>query len=229
MIAVGIVLAAAICLLWFRKQKNRPRAGEAAIPTDSEKVGSDSPDKQIDAVGTSGVPGLSCPAGAPEFATIQKKPWMLADLLRGLLILLSLVAAGVLALILLPQPALDSVVQDLQARHQVDNPEKIAFLYLGDEIANNQMYIRGVVRNITALPIENLDAIVRFYGHDRILLETTLVRMSKAVIGPGEIAQFALVYPNYRNEFASYSIEFKLRQGLIVPYKDMRAMRARSE
>ncbi len=49
--------------------------------------------------------------------------------------------------------------------------------------------------------------------------------MSKEIISPGEIAQFALVYPDYKQEFGSYSVEFKLRQGTVLPYKDMRARR----
>ena len=79
--------------------------------------------------------------------------------------------------------------------------------------SNSQFHIRGVVRNITASPIEQLDAVVRFYAQDRSLLETIIVRMDKETIGPNEIAQFELVYPNDRLEFAGYSTEFKLRQG----------------
>ena len=101
-------------------------------------------------------------------------------------------------------------------------PEKIAFLYLGDEVKGTEFQIRGVVRNISPVPIEQLDAAVRFYAHDGTILETTVVRMSKETIAPDEIAQFELVYPNYRMEFAKYSVEFKLREGALVPYKDMR-------
>ena len=65
---------------------------------------------------------------------------------------------------------------------------------------------------------------MRFYTQDRSLLETTIVRMDKETIGPNEIAQFELVYPNDRLEFAGYSTEFKLRQGELVPYKDLRKL-----
>ena len=60
-------------------------------------------------------------------------------------------------------------------------------------------------------------------------METTVVRMSKETIAPDEVAQFELVYPNYRSEFASYSVEFKLRQGAIVRYKDMRGTRTQAK
>ncbi|MBN1568926.1 MAG: hypothetical protein JXA73_13840 [Acidobacteria bacterium] len=192
-------------------------AEEPILPTDPDKSESPTPAERASA------------SEAPEFTILQRRPWMIADLVRVFLILLSLAAAGVLVLIFMPQTALDTIVQDLQARHQVASPEQIAFLYLGDEIADNAMHIRGVVRNITAVPIEQLDALVRFYSYDRILLETTVVRMSKETIGPGEIAQFELVYPNYQNEFAGYSIEFKLRQGSLVPYKDLRTIKAQSD
>jgi hypothetical protein len=149
---------------------------------------------------------------------------MATDLVRALLIALSLVVAAALVLMLLPQPTVDKIAHYLESRHQTARPEKIAFLYLGDEIANNQFHIRGVVRNITASPIEQLDAVVRFYTQDRSLLETAIVRMDKQTIGPNEIARFELVYPNDRLEFAGYSTEFKSRQGEIVPYKDLRKL-----
>lgn len=166
---------------------------------------------------------------APSFQTLQKRPWVLADLGRALLILLSLVVASGFALILLPQPAVDKLAQDLQSRHGASRQEMISLLYLGDEAKDGQFHVRGVVRNITAAPIEQLDAAVRFYAHDGSILETTIVRMNKETIAPDETAQFELVYPNYRMQFASYAAEFKLRQGALVPYKDMRASRAQSQ
>ena len=164
---------------------------------------------------------------APKFTTFQKRSGMAKDLARALLIALSLVVAAALILVLLPQPTVDKVAQYLESRHQTARPEKIAFLYLGDEIVNSQFHIRGAVRNITGSPIEQLDAVVRFYTQDRSLLETTIVRMDKETIGPNEIAQFELVYPNDRLEFAGYSTEFKLRQGELVPYKDLRKLPVR--
>jgi len=54
------------------------------------------------------------------------------------------------------------------------------------------------------------------------VLETAIVRLDKEIIAPDEVAQFNLVYPDYKSEFAGYSVAFKLRQGPFVPYKDMR-------
>lgn len=164
---------------------------------------------------------------APKFTTFQKRSGMARDLLRALLIALSLVVAAALVLLLLPQPAVDTIVQNLESRHQTARPDKIAFLYLGDEIVNSQFHIRGVVRNITTAPIEQLDAVVRFYAEDRSLLETTIARMNKETIGPDEIAQFELIYSSDHLGFAGYSTEFKLRQGERVPYKDLRKLSVR--
>jgi len=146
------------------------------------------------------------------------------DLLRAFLIILSLAAAAALMLTLLPQSTVDRIGQYLESRHRTAQPEKIAFLYLGDQTIDNQFHIRGAVRNITASPIEQMDAVVRFYAQDRSLLETIIVRMDKETIGPREIAQFKLVYPNDRPGFAGYSAEFKLRQGKTVPYQDLRRL-----
>lgn len=228
MILIGIILAAAIPIVFLKQRRSRQKEEALLSPLDPDKSEPISPGKQTYAADSSDVATSGQVAEAPVFATLQRRPWMLIDLLRVLLIVLSLAVAGVLALVLLPQPAVDGLVRNLQARHEVSNPEQIAFLYLGDEIAGNELHIRGVVRNITAVPIEQLDAIVRFYAHDRSLLETTIVRLSKELIGPGEIAQFELVYPNYQMEFTGYSAEFKLRQGSLVPYKDMRTMQAQS-
>jgi hypothetical protein len=163
------------------------------------------------------------PPEPPAFTSLPKRPSLFGDLLRLLLIILSLVVAAGFVLILLPQPTVDRMTRDLQARSGKDQQEKVAFLYLGDEIKDNEFHIRGVVRNITTAPIEGLDAAVRLYGHDGNALETTIIRMNKETIGPDEVAQFELVYPNYQNEIMKYSVEFKLRDGPVVPYKDMRS------
>jgi hypothetical protein len=160
---------------------------------------------------------------APSFPTVQSKPWLLTDLLRVLLVLLSLVVAAGLVLIILPQPTVDKMTQSLEVRRGTAQQEKIAFLYLGDEVKDNEFHISGVIRNITTSPIEQLDAAVRLYGHDGTLLQTTIVRMDKETIEPDEIARFELVYPNYKMEFSKYSVDFVSREGELVSYKDMRA------
>jgi hypothetical protein len=161
----------------------------------------------------------------PAFKTMQHRPRILADLFRVLLILLSLIVAAGFILILMSQPAVDKMAQDLQSRHTSSRQEQIALLYLGDEVQDNKFHIRGHARNITADPIQQLDVAIRFYSHDGNLLETALIRMNKDTIAPDEVAQFDLVIPNYQMQFASYAVEFKWRRGGIVPYKDMRAAR----
>jgi hypothetical protein len=175
--------------------------------------------------GPDGSPSPDTPPEAPSFPTVQSKPWLLTDLLRVLLVLLSLVVAAGFILIVLPQPAVDKMTQSLEARHGATQQEKIAFLYLGDEVKDSEFHIRGVVRNITTSPIEQLDAAIRLYGHDGTLLQTTIVRMDKETIEPDEIAQFELVYPNYKMQFAKYSVDFESREGELISYKDMRTTR----
>jgi hypothetical protein len=169
--------------------------------------------------------GTRIPPESPSFATVHAKPWLVTDLLRVLLVLLSLVVAAGFVLIVLPQPTIDKMTQSLEARHGTAQQEMIALLYLGDEVKDNEFHIRGVIRNITTSPIEQLDAAVRLYAHDGTILQTTIVRMNKETITPDEIAQFELVYPNYKMEFAKYSVDFKLRDGGFVSYKDMRTTR----
>jgi hypothetical protein len=165
----------------------------------------------------------------PSLQTLPQKPSAVLALLRVLLILLSIVVAGGFLLILLSQNATERFVEDLKSRNNAPGQEMIAFLYLGHEIQNDEFQIRGVVRNITTEPIEQLDAVVRLYSHNRELLETDIVRMDKEKIEPDEIAQFELVYPNYQSEFSSYSVEFKLRRGAFIPYKDMRGLQEQSD
>ena len=190
---------------------------DSTIPSGAESAPADSI--------ASSDPVPARPPDVPEFATLQKRPWLLTDLLRAFLIVLSLVVALGLILILLPQSAIDRMSKGLQSRHATARLERIALLYLGDEAINNAFHIRGVVRNITTAPIEQLDAAIRLYGHDGTILETTVVRMNKETVAPDEVAQFELVYPNYKMEFSKYSVEFKLREGGIVSYTDMRATR----
>ncbi len=190
---------------------------DAASPAIHDQLPPDATTPEVDAASLAVEP--------PPFAAVQTKPRLWTDLLRVFLILLSLVVAAGFVLIILPQPTVDKMTQSLESRNGNTQQEKIAFLYLGDEVKDNEFHIRGVIRNITTSPIEQLDAAVRLYAHDGTILQTTIVRMNKETIAPDEIAQFELVYPNYKMEFAKYSVDFTLRQGGFVSYKDMRTTR----
>jgi hypothetical protein len=52
--------------------------------------------------------------------------------------------------------------------------------------------------------------------------------MDAEVIAPDAIASFHLAYPDYSGQFGSYTVDFKLRQGEILSYKDMRGAHANS-
>lgn len=121
------------------------------------------------------------------------------------------------------EPAFDRFASRLEPAKTEATTEKIAFLYLGDEVVDNTFHIRGVVRNISSENIVGLDANIRLYSHDSILLETAVARMDIEVIAPDAVAQFHLVYPNYTGQLGSYSVDFKLRQGGPVPFRDMRS------
>ena len=162
---------------------------------------------------------------APTFTTIQRKPWLLGDLVRVVIVLLSVVVAAGLVLTILPQSTMDKMTKKLQARHGESQPDQVALLFLGDEAKENEFRIRGVVRNISTDQLEQLDTAVRLFSHDGTILETAIVRMNKEAIAPDEVAQFELVYPNYKNDIMKYSVEFKLRDGALVPYKDLRTTR----
>jgi hypothetical protein len=143
--------------------------------------------------------------------------------LRGSLILLAVVVAIGFVLVLLPGGSIQSMIGALQASKAADLPaEKIALLYLGDEIKGKDFQVRGIVRNISDETVANLDATVRLYSPENILLETVVVRMDHDSILPDAIADFRLIYPNYEGQFGSYSVDFKLRQGEPVFYKDRR-------
>jgi hypothetical protein len=153
---------------------------------------------------------------------------VVTTILRALLIILAIVVAAGFVIVLLPQRAVDSTTTALRARSaSAPMPDKIAFLYLGDEVKGNEFHIRGVVRNISTAPIEKLDASVRLYSEDGRLLETRVVRMDTESIAPDSIAQFNLTYPDYKGQFGSYSVDFIFRDGQPVPYKDMRGFRGK--
>jgi len=103
-----------------------------------------------------------------------------------------------------------------------DEYEKIALIYLADEFTDEAFRIRGVIRNIADDPAERIDAVVRLYNNGRALLETVVVRLDKEIIAPNDFARLELKVPGDNKEFAGYAVEFKLREGGIIPYKDMR-------
>jgi hypothetical protein len=159
----------------------------------------------------------------PAFTAPPKRSWLFSTPAQAFLIILSLIVAAGFTLLVLPQPAVNSIAKDIEERRGASRQEKISFLYMGDEVLNNELHLRGAIRNITGEPLEKLDAAVRFYSQDGSILETIIVRMDKDTIAPDAVAQFKVVYPNYKMEFASYSVEFKLRRGEFVSYKDLRA------
>ena len=58
---------------------------------------------------------------------------------------------------------------------------------------------------------------------DKILL--AIVPLDTELIPPDATSNFSLIYPNYTEQILRYSVGFKLRNGELVPYKDMRGPR----
>ncbi len=229
LISLGVLGIAAIFLSYYRREKHLNESRNSGVHFRKDDRESAALNESEASLSPGNPSALDSSSRVPAFATVQRRPWALADLARALLILLSLVVALGFLVILLPQPAVDKMAMDLRSRYGVPLRERVALLYLGDTIQNNEFRIRGIVRNITADPIEQLDAAIRFYAHDGTILQTTVVRMDKETIEPDEISQFNVVYPDYQREFASYAVEFKLRQGDLVQYKDVRGDRLQSD
>lgn len=156
------------------------------------------------------------------FQSLQAQSSFGWDIARAGLILLAVASVATGALVAMSEPAFDRFASRLEPPRTEATTEKIAFLYLGDEVIEDTFHIRGVVRNISTENIIGLDANIRLYSHDSILLETAVARMDIEVIAPDAVAQFRLVYPNYTGQLGSYSVDFKMRQGAPVPFKDMR-------
>ena len=147
-------------------------------------------------------------------------------MIQLLLVLLAVAVGAGLALVALPDGTIYQLTQNLQASKAAGlPPDRLALLYLGDEPKGKDLRIRGIVRNISGDPIEKLDAVVRLYSPENVLLETAVLRMDQEYIAPDAIAEFDLFYPNFSGQFGSYSVDFKFRQGETVGYKDRRGTR----
>ena len=143
------------------------------------------------------------------------------DFVRALILVAGVIVLSGVTLVLLPQSAVDKLAARLESRHGAEY-EKIALLYLTDEFTDGAFRIRGVIRNITDAPTERVDAIVRLYSLNRTLLETVVVRLDKDILAPNDFARLELTVPGHTEGFAGYAVEFKLREGGVLPYKDMR-------
>jgi hypothetical protein len=165
-------------------------------------------------------------AGSTALFPFDQGPRLHERLLRGALVVLALVVAAGFALILLPDRTVRNMAQLLEATRAADLPaERIALLYLGDETAGKEFHVRGIVRNISSQSIEKLDAQVRLHASDGTVLETVVARLDLDVIAPDATSEFHVVFPDYKGEFSSYAVDFKLRGGEPVPYKDRRGAR----
>ena len=223
LILAGVLLVAVVLII-DRARKKSAKIQKSKTPSTKAEETEPSPAGNRSAaipppIGTT--PAASRSSG-PALKTLDRRSSAIFDFLRVLLIPLSLIVAAGFLLILLPQSTTDRWVQDLQLRSDASGEEQIALLYLGHQLGDGEFKVRCVVRNITAEPMEQLDAAVRLYSSSGDLLETAIVRMDKENLNPDEIGRFELVYPGYRSEFSSYSVDFKLRRGEFVRYKDMR-------
>ena len=153
---------------------------------------------------------------------MKKSSGMWVDLCRALILIAGVVALLGVALVVLPQSAFDKLASRLENRRGGAEYEKIALIYLADDFTDGVYRVRGVIRNITAEPAERIDAVVRLYSIERSLLETVVVRLDKDIIEPNDFARLELTIPRHTEGFAGYAVEFKLREGGVLPYKDMR-------
>jgi len=144
------------------------------------------------------------------------------DARRALIIVVGIIALSGITLAFLPQSAVQEIAARIKSRRGAVEHEKIALFYLAGESSNGAFRIRGVIRNISAAPMERIDAVARLYDRDRTLLETVVARLDKDRIEPDDFARLELTVPERVDEFAGYMVEFKLREGGVLPYKDMR-------
>jgi hypothetical protein len=151
---------------------------------------------------------------------LQKKSGVLTDICRALILIAGFIALSGVALVILPYSAIEKIAARIEGRG--GEQEKIALLYLTDEFTGSAFRIRGVVRNISAAPAERIDAVVRLYDGKRSLLETVIVRLDKDILAPDDFARLELTVPEHTEGFAGYAVEFKLREGGVIPYIDMR-------
>lgn len=172
------------------------------------------------------VPAPAGPVASAELP-FTAEPALGVRILQGALVVLACIVAAGFLLIVLPEKTIDRWAEMLRLRAASPpvQEEPIALLYLGDEIAGKEFHIRGVVRNVSTRPIEKLDAVIRLYAADGILVETAVVRTDPETIAPDATATFHLVYRDYQGQFTSYSADFKLRHGDPVRFKDMRGAR----
>ena len=154
--------------------------------------------------------------------SLQKTSGVLADVFRALIIIIGIIALSGIALVLLPQNTVEKIAARIERHRGSVEHEKIALVYLAEESANGAFHLRGVIRNISAAQTERVDAVVRLYSRNRELLETVVVRLDKDIIEPNDFARFEMTVPEYVDGFAGYAVEFKLREGGVLPYKDMR-------
>ncbi|GEM_PF-3338491 len=231
---VFLGILGAILLLWLgyllRHWMRRPPAAPAAPSLEDVLLGKDVGAGMESPEAAGPLPaGPAASAEAPTSAELPfaAEPAVGVRILQGALVVLACVVAAGFLLILLPEKTIDTWAEALRLRaaSPAVQEEPIALLYLGDEIAGKEFHIRGVVRNVSTRPIEKLDAVIRLYAADGMLVETAVVRMDAETIAPDATATFHLVYPDYQGQFTSYAADFKLRQGDPVRFKDMRGAR----
>ena len=115
------------------------------------------------------------PSGAPSqtwFQQLSDVPSLGVRVLRASLVLLALIVAAGFALLVLPQGMMEKMVQTVRATKAADLPsEKIALLYLGDEVKGDEVHSWSCSK-YQQRASGKTDATVRLYSGDNTLLET---------------------------------------------------------
>jgi hypothetical protein len=168
-------------------------------------------------------------AAGYSFRTLQTRPSFALDLLRAGLIVASSLVFVAIVIVAVPESTIHALAARLQPAPTAATTDRLALLYLGDEAKDGLFRIRGVVRNISGDSLERIDATVRLYSHDSVLLETHIARLDIDQIPVDGAAQFQLVVPNYSGQIGSYAVEFRTRQeGDPVPFQDVRATQSQN-
>jgi hypothetical protein len=133
LIFISLFGIAVIIFAYCKKEKKLDKARESRTHPgrDSEETPAASETMQA----RTPAAGSNAPSspGPPSFSML-KPPRGLADAFRALLVILSIVVAAGFILILLPQPAVDSLIESIRSRYGTPLEERLALLYLGDEV-----------------------------------------------------------------------------------------------
>lgn len=151
-------------------------------------------------------------------------PSTMLSLARFVMLVGALLASGVLLLVIFPGSWIELLSQRNTVEQSREPDEPLILESMGEERLNDQFRVYGSVRNATNHDITGPQVVVKIYGLDGELLDTTVAPLAVLRLQPNAVSEFSVRHLRKSTEISRFSVTFKYPNGEPLPHRDVRGV-----